>query len=213
MAASDKRNKRSVTEARLPVGASMEFVAAFKTLIKNLEASLAGAPADRLPVRMVVAGGAAVHFYTAARTSRDVDATFSKRVILPDTGLDIAYIDANGKITSLYFDTQYNDTLGLMHEDAHDDAWTLDLIGINRKILDVRLLSPVDLAVSKLARYEQHDAQDIEALARFGLIDSAAVRARAEHAIQGYIGRLDAINTSLRLACARIDAARGASPA
>jgi len=179
--------------------ASPEYVAAFRALTARIAEALMGTPAEALPVRMYVAGGAALHFYTGARVSRDVDAVFSNRVALPDD-LDIAYRDADGAARLLYFDRQYNDTLALMHEDAHADSIELSLEGVNAQVLEIRLLSPVDLAVSKISRFSAQDRADLLALARHGLIGADAVRRRAMDALGGYVGSVDRIRTAIELA-------------
>jgi hypothetical protein len=136
---------------------------------------------------MYVAGGAALHFHTGERVSVDVDATFSRRIALPD-GLDVAYRDEGGAARLLYFDRQYNDTLGLMHEDAQDDSIPLALEGIDPGVLEVRILTPVDLAVSKLGRFSEQDRADIAALARRGLVTPADLERRAIEALDVCVG-------------------------
>lgn len=159
---------------------------------------------------MYVAGGAALHLYTGARISEDVDAVFSHRVVLPDD-LEVAYRDVDGQARLLYFDRQYNDTFGLLHEAAHDDSVPLSLEGIDPRVLDVRLLSPVDLAVSKVTRLSDQDREYIAALAGAGLVKGAALRQRAEEALGGYVGEVGRVRNSIDIAC-RIaeDAARTA---
>lgn len=142
------------------------YLEAFREIAARIARSLGAAPRRALPVAMYVAGGAALHFYTGERISQDVDAVFSHRVALPDD-LDVAYRDADGRARVLYFDRQYNDTFGLLHEAAHDDAVPVALEGIDPHVLDVRLLSPVDLAVSKIARLSDQDRADLAALAHF----------------------------------------------
>lgn len=93
------------------------FLEAFTTMVKRIEDSI-HAPPKTGPVRMFIAGGAAVHFYTAARVTSDVDATFSHRLLLPQD-LEVVWRDKQGIGRVLYFDRQYNDTFGLMHEDAY----------------------------------------------------------------------------------------------
>jgi hypothetical protein len=149
---------------------------------------------------MYVAGGAAMHFYTGERISLDVDAAFSRRIALPEN-LEVAYRDTDGAARLLYLDRNYSDTLALLHEDAYDDSVALTLDGIDPKVLDVRLLSPVDLAVSKLGRFAEHDRNDIAALARHGLISSRALRERAEDALGGYVGALDRVRGSIEIGC------------
>jgi hypothetical protein len=163
------------------------YAVAFRELAARIAAALQDLPPRARPVRMYVAGGAAIHFYTGERVSVDVDAVFSRRVALPE-GLDVAYRDEDGAARLLYFDRQYNDTLGLLHEDAHDASIPLHLDGIDPAVLDVRLLSPVDLAVTKVGRWSAQDRQDVEALARLRLVDADEFEVRATEALGLYVG-------------------------
>ncbi len=198
--------KPPVAPVQLSAAADPQFVKAFAEIAARIAAALAPVARAQLPVQMYLAGGAAVHFYTGARTTGDVDAVFSKRLMLPDD-LDVNYIDGSGKARLLYFDRQYNDTLGLMHEDAQDDSVPVRILGVDPKLLAVRLLRPVDLAVSKIGRFEEHDQRDIESLAREGLISVAAVRQRAEEALAGYVGNISGVRISIDLASQLIAAA------
>src|SRR5690349_1541499 len=89
-----------------------EFVEAFVTIAERISKSLGTVSKRVLPIRMYVAGGAALHFYTGARISEDVDASFSHRVALPEN-LEVAYRDADGRARVLYFDRNYNDYFAL----------------------------------------------------------------------------------------------------
>lgn len=200
------RKARKIPKLRISPAADPQFVKAFSAIAARIAVSLAPAERAQLPVRMFLAGGAAVHLYTGARTTGDVDAVFSKRLLLPED-LDVTYIDAKGQARLLYFDRQYNDTFGLMHEDAQDDSIAIPFLGVDPKLLDVRLLHPVDLAVSKLGRFEEHDQRDIESLARENLISVADVRQRAEEALGGYVGSSSGVRVSIELACQLIAAA------
>lgn len=176
-----------------------EFIAAFREIVERIGGALAGLPRSVLPVRMYVAGGAALHLYTGARVSRDIDASFSRRIALPEN-LEVAYRDADGAAHLLYFDRQYNETFGLLHEAAHEDSVPLTLEGRKADVLDVRLLSPLDLAVSKLGRFSSQDREDIATLAGHKLIASAALRRRAEAALHGYVGEIMRVQGSIDLA-------------
>lgn len=176
-----------------------EYIAAFGELASRIEASLAGVPKAVLPIRMFVAGGAALHMYTGERVSCDIDATFSHRIALPEN-LETAYRDADNAARLLYFDRQYNDMFGLMHEDAQEDSVPLTIEGLNPRILEVRLLSPLDLAVSKLGRFSSQDRDDIAALARHKLITATKLRQRAEEALVGYVGDTTRLQGSIELA-------------
>jgi hypothetical protein len=177
-----------------------EYVAAFTEIVERIAVPLRALPGRSLPINMYVAGGAAMHFYTGERVSNDVDAVFSKRIALP-SDLEVAYQDPDGAARLLYFDRQYNDTFTLMHQDAYDDSVPLTLKRIDPSILDVRLLSPLDLAVSKISCFSSQDRDDITTLARRGLIKSAALRRRSGEAMENYVGNLDALKGAIDLAC------------
>ena len=182
------------------------FIDAFGAMVKRIEQSIMASATQvaGLPVRMYVAGGIAAHFYTASRMTDDVDAVFSHRMLLPED-LDVSYRDLDGRARLLYFDRQYNDTFGLMHEDAHRDSLPLAVAGVDPKVFEVRLLAPVDLAVSKIARFAAHDQEDIKSLAAHGLLNSRSLRKRAEDALSYYVGNSARVKTCIALICREID--------
>lgn len=189
--------------------ASPAYLKAFADIVLRIQSSLAGSRGQlEEPVKLYVAGGAAVHAYTGARISADIDATFSRRVLLPET-LEVSYRDRDGTVRVLYFDRQYNDTLGLLHENAYADSVALEIDGIDRSLVDLRLLSPTDLAVSKIARLAPNDREDIHSLATAGLLDADKVRHRAEEALAGYIGDTGMVRIALDKAC---DIIRASTP-
>ena len=181
-----------------------EYVAAFSEIARRIAQPLRGLPRRSLPIRMYVAGGAALHFYTGERTSKNIDAAFSHRIALPED-LEVAYRDADGAARLLYFDRQYNDSFALMHEDARDDSVPLTLKDIDAKVLDVRLLSALDLAVSKIGRFSSQDREDIAALSRHRLVRGAPLRRRADQAVAGYVGNVESVRASIELACRLVE--------
>jgi hypothetical protein len=187
--------------------AQREYLTALGEIVQRIAASLGNVAPQALPIRMYIAGGTALHFYTGERVSRDVDAAFSRRIALPEN-LEVAYRDADGAAQLLYLDRNYNDTLALMHENAYDDSQPLALPGVDPSVLDVRLLSPLDLAVSKLGRFAGQDRDDIAALARHGLIDAASLRQRAEAALTAYVGDTARVQNTIDITCRIVDNTR-----
>ena len=158
------------------------------------------------PVKMYLAGGVAVNFYTGARPTRDVDASFSRRLLLPPSGeLVVPYEGSDGKVRVLYFDTNYNTSFAVMHEDAEDDSWLVEGSEFDNGKLELRILSPVDLAVSKLARFADNDREDIASLARARLIHPEQLEERARAALRYYVGRTAGVELSLRDALRIVD--------
>lgn len=191
-------------ELKISRRADPAYVEAFKALIQRLLRS-AG---SKEPIAMYLAGGAAMHFYTGSRMTDDVDAAFSTKLLIP-ADLAVIYRDAEGKARSVFFDVNYNETFALMHEDAHEDAVRLPLKGVPGARIFV--LQPVDLAVSKLARFADVDRKDILELARNRLITARSLRERAEAALSFYVGNPIPVRTSIGLACRDIQALGGAN--
>ena len=171
------------------------YVNAFRTLALRLVRS---SKARSTPLTMYLAGGAAMHFYTGARMTDDIDAVFDRKILVP-ADATVIYRDATGKARSVYFDVNYNESFALLHEDAHTDALHLLLDGIEG--VRVLVLQPVDLAVSKLARFSEIDRGDILQLARDDLLTAKELRRRANEALPGYVGSALPVQTSIELAC------------
>ncbi|HEY5366132.1 MAG TPA: DUF6036 family nucleotidyltransferase [Casimicrobiaceae bacterium] len=181
------------------------YLDAVSRLMKRIEAAVADVDAAQLPLRVVIAGDAAAFLHTGVRTSRDIDASLSLRVHLPND-LEEAYVDRHGEPASVYLDPNYNDTPGPLHECAHDDAQSVPVAGIDPRRLDVRMLAPIDLAISKLGRFSEHDRDDIIDMARAGLLDADAFNERAAEALDYYVGRPAAPRANLREAATLIRA-------
>jgi hypothetical protein len=189
----------------------LSYASAFAEVMSRVQRALGGARPSH-PVVACVAGGAALHFYTGGRVSNDIDAALTARTLLDARDLRVSYTAEDGGTRMLYYDTQYNDTLALMHEDAQADAVPIEVPGVDPRRLEVRLLAPVDLAVSKLSRFSEQDREDIRALARVGLVAEKPLRKRAEQALGGYVGNLDRVRTSIDLACKDVRSMASSSP-
>jgi hypothetical protein len=166
--------------------------------LRELFRQLAERLALQSPLHIYLAGGMAVHLYTAHRVTTDVDAEFGGRVYLPnDLMVEVKLEDGTHQV--IYLDTNYNPTFALMHEGYQDDAIPVDL-GVDQIL--VHVLSPVDLAVSKIARFAANDKEDIAALVRLGLTSADEIEQRATSALTGYVGGLTMLKLNLRDAVA-----------
>ena len=153
---------------------------ALRKLLEELEVKLA----LDTSLNVYIAGGMAVHLYTSDRPTGDVDAEFGGRIKIPnDLVVHVASDDGGPK--TLYFDTNYNSTFALLHENYQNDAVPVDL-GLTH--LKVYVLSALDLAVSKIARFAPHDQADIRSLVRAGLTTADDIEKRAQEALGGFVG-------------------------
>jgi hypothetical protein len=127
-------------------------------------------------IRAYIFGGCAVHLYTNARGSNDLDAELIathkldiNSIILE---LDPVYFDdPEVGESSLDFDTNFNIGLPSLSPNYKEDA--IPLVS-GDSVLHIFLVSAVDIAVSKLSRLAEDDLKDIIALyktKRFSLED------------------------------------------
>jgi hypothetical protein len=190
-------------DSELPaLKADPRYMEAFAEIMSRIQAALGDQPK---PVAVYVAGGAAVHLYTGARFSGDIDARIAAPRFLAPNNLEVTYQGPDGRPRLLYFDTAYNESFALLHDDVHEDSLSIEVPGVDPRLLDVRLFSPVDLAVSKLARFETHDQEDIKAIARAGLMTQEQFRKRAEEALSGYSGVVERVRNSIEIACKMLE--------
>jgi hypothetical protein len=145
------------------------------------------------PLTAYVAGGMAVHLYTGLRVTNDVDVEFAGRVLIPD---DLT-VDVAGDVAGqfIYLDTNYNPMFSLLHEDYRVDALPVEL-GLEH--IQVRVLTPLDLAVSKIARFAENDREDIQELVRLGLTTADEIEQRGGDALKAYIGGQASVQFNLR---------------
>ena len=162
------------------------------------------------PIRMYLAGGMAVHFFTGYRSTVDIDASFSHRLLLPKTeDLVVTYKGADGKPRMVYFDVNYNVSFALTHPDFEKDAMRVEGPEFVDSKIDLYILSPVDLALNKVSRFERNDREDIAELARFKLIAVQELEKRAAEAIDYYVGNPSMLRLNLKEAADIIRAVQG----
>ncbi len=170
---------------RIDFHTETELAHALMRLVGELQARLQ----LQKPIQMFIAGGMAAHLYTASRVTCDVDAEFSHRFVLPS---DLLVETDSGQM--LYIDANYNSTFALMHENYLDDAIRLP---VSSGLIELFVLSPVDLIVSKIARLSGPDLSDIENIIRTQKVGMEEIAQRATEALGGCIGNLRNVELNL----------------
>ena len=164
--------------------------------LRRLLASLSGQLEVPRRITTYLAGGMAVHLYTGKRVTQDVDTEFAARIPLPP-GLTVPVHDPASPPRALFIDTGYNPMFSLLHPDYQDDALK---VPVDTGMIELRVLTPLDLAVSKLSRFAAIDREDIRDLVGLGLVTADALLARATQALEGYIGNCSQVESNLRVA-------------
>ncbi|BCX72222.1 hypothetical protein KTJ16_14115 [Acinetobacter bereziniae] len=118
-------------------------------------------------IKAYIFGGCAFHIHTNARGSNDIDAEIQaiqqlkkQDILLFLENNDIEYLDQNNLETNLEFDRSFNTSLASVDPDYVERAIPL----VSNRIVEVYLVSGLDLAISKLARLSDRDIQDIKEL-------------------------------------------------
>lgn len=104
--------------------------------------------------------------------------------------------DDKGQEQQLTLDDTFTPTLGLLHEDYIERA--VPLLESPESLLWVYLVSPIDLALSKLVRFADHDREDIIALANANCITAQTLNKQADDALPGYIGNVDMLKINIQ---------------
>jgi hypothetical protein len=181
-----------------------ELSQALSQLLDQMDASIRKGGYDGTPITMYLAGGMAVNFYCGTRYTEDVDAFYTHRIHVGPC--EVSYRHKDGNPSFLYLDNNYNPTFGLLHEHHDRDAVEWTGIGNEGRKIHLYVLSPVDLAVTKISRYSPQDREDILALASAGLFLADQLRNRATEALRDYIGDRAPVITNIELICGQISA-------
>lgn len=103
---------------------------------------------------------------------------------------------ANGNAAGMQvvvMDGNFNDVLGSFPPGWKDRSQEVQRIGS----MVLHVIDPVDLAVSKVARFSERDREDIHALAGFGLVDPEAFARRGKEALDCCVGDLTFVRYNL----------------
>lgn len=150
--------------------------------------------------RAYIFGGCAFHIHTNARGSNDIDVEFNAAKWMASSEVMInkpSIVYMNGVVErTLAFDAKFNTMLGPLHEDYQDDA-----ILLQRNYLDsplwVYVVTPEDLATSKLGRYSERDRDDILTLLELKKMSVDSFYKRATEAISYYVGNKTTVSSYL----------------
>jgi hypothetical protein len=177
----------------------------FVRAVADRLAALAGDARPGLASAGYLAGGVAVRCYADARTTDDVDVFFrgARLLVPPNTTFEVR---SGGRAYSLTFDQQYTPDFGLLHPDFEERAVRLAGEGGGFRL---SVLHPVDLALTKVVRFEAHDRADIEALARTGTFDAEALLLLGEEAMGYMVGDARFARLNLRDAAGLVGRSRG----
>jgi hypothetical protein len=168
------------------------FVSAVVAYFDRFRAEI-GTPLGDL--RGYLAGGLAVRCYAASRITGDIDMFFTgARVLVPPN--TTVMVSAGGREHTLVFDHQYTPDFGLLHPDHESRA--VDLTTPGGAGFPLSVLHPVDLAITKVARLQDHDRADIAALARSGSFDAEALDLLGRQALSYAVGNLTFVTLNLR---------------
>ena len=135
------------------------------------------------PLQAWIAGDFALHYYTQHRILLPPDMhVFEINVPGSEAGKQVVVMDGN-----------FNDVLGSFPPDWEKRSHEVQRIGS----MLLHVIDPVDLAVSKVARFSERDREDIRALAGLGPVDPEDFAGRGKEALDYYVGDLTFVRNNL----------------
>lgn len=142
---------------------SQAILRMFENLDTYLEKNYKDLPQEA--VKVYLFGGCAIHLHIGNRASNDIDAELETIPKLkPMANLEFAikavgFDDEEGDYCMLDFDGNFNPTIAPIHPDYKERSSLL--YTTQSKLVSLYLVSAVDIAVSKLGRFESVDREDI----------------------------------------------------
>ena len=148
------------------------------------------------PIHAWLAGGFAVHFHTGYRISDGVDIKWSHKFLIPPD-MQTFEMDAPGSAAGVgivVMDGSFTDVMG-----SFPPEWEERSREVHRfDNLVLHVIDPVDLAVSKVARFSERDREDIQVLAERGLIDPGTFAMRLKEAFDHFVGDMTLVQYNVR---------------
>ncbi|WP_444925426.1 DUF6036 family nucleotidyltransferase [Microbulbifer sp. TRSA002] len=162
-------------------------------------------------IKAYVFGGCAMHILTNSRGSGDIDVEFSaarhvKKSELKFNISPVVYSTQGAKLR-LFYDNTFTPTLGPLHEDYQEDAIQL-ATRMRPSPLWLYVVTPADLAVSKLGRFGEQDIEDILTLIRLKKLSINEFLKRANEAADYYVGNTTTIKGSIDYIHRRVEQLR-----
>ena len=161
----------------------------FENLDTYLERNYNSLPDEAVDVYLF--GGCAIHLHIGSRVSNDLDAELEPiQKLKPLTTLEsaikaVGFDDEDGNYCMLDFDGNFNPTIAPIHPDYKERS---SLIHTTKsKLVSLYLVSAVDIAVTKLGRFESVDREDIINLFQNKMFTLEDFRETAEEA-KSYCG-------------------------
>lgn len=150
-----------------PMNPASSFTEAIYRLLSQFAEKLALQGAPEHSVCVYVFGGCAVHLYSSARVSSDLDMQVETVVVSArqiaeakrSAGKVYIAVGPDGAYDILEIDRTYTSAIGPLQEDFPDRAKVIE--ASTGSPLIVMLPAPEDLALSKLGRLSEVDVEDI----------------------------------------------------
>ena len=151
-------------------------------------------------IKAYIFGGCAMHILTNSRGSGDIDVEFSAAPHVKSSELKfnvspIVYTTQGTKLRLLY-DQTFTPVLGPLHEDYQEDAIKIATRMPHSPLL-LYVVTPADLAVSKLGRFGERDIEDILTLIKLRKLTIDEFLLRATEAVKYYVGNTSTVGSNI----------------
>lgn len=121
---------------------------------------------NKLIINAYISGGSAISFYISTRATLSLDMEVqskNKKVLIPS--LELTHSDMIlPNMQKIYIDGNFHPQFGMVSEDYIDNAIPVDIFKYEKDnvvIIKPYIFSPIDMILSKLARWSPNDQNDV----------------------------------------------------
>lgn len=150
------------------------------------------------PVKAYLSGDAAFHYYTGERNPHLLDLSFSRNFLVPQNIYE-SYM-ADGVSHQIQFNFKHSPISSFIFHEYLDQASPIGIYGENQNI-ELFVLPPIDLAVSKLSCHGDKSINDIARLATIGGFDAETFQQHAKGLLDQYLGNKSTLHEKIEHAC------------
>ena len=154
---------------------------------------------NKLVINAYIAGGGAMSFYDLARTTLDIDMEIDKRILIPR--IELTQSDMMlPNMQKLYIDGNFNPQFGMVSDDYMENAIPVDIFKYEKDnvvIIKPYIFSPIDMILSKLARWSPNDQNDVRLLIENNFVIKEELEDKMELALMGYIGNINMLKINM----------------
>lgn len=154
---------------------------------------------NKLIINVYIAGGGAMSFYDSTRHTLDINVKIDKKILIPRIQLTQSDMILTN-MQKLYVDENFHPQFFIMSENYMNNAIPVDIFKYEKDnvvIIKPYIFSPIDMILSKLARWAPNDQRDVRLLIENNFVIKEHLEDEMEWALIEYIGNINMLKFNM----------------